>query len=89
MVREYEMTGAMPIIVSGHGRVEPGSGRFRCEMDPAQEEWFVKIGSVAVVGDGGEASPAPSADLEGGVIEFEGKTMKAWPTSWPRRPEEG
>ena len=42
MVREYSMTGACPIIVGGYGRVEPESGTFRCEMEPAQEA-FVRL----------------------------------------------
>lgn len=89
MVKEYEMTGACPVIVSNYGRVEPGSANFQCEMEAAQEAFFVKIGAVRVVKELPDATHAalPPEPIDGGV-DFEGRTLKTWPTSWPRRSQD-
>lgn len=90
MVKEYEMTGTCPIIVNGYGRVEPETGTFRCEMEAAQEAFFSKIGAVRIVAElPNAATPGPKAlDTIDGEVEFDGRTLKQWPASWPRRPEE-
>lgn len=90
MVREYEMTGTMPIIVGGYGRVEPGSKNFTCEMEPAQEAFFVKIRAVRVVADRPDAKhePLPPVPVGDGIIEFEGQRLTHVPSGWPIRPDE-
>lgn len=89
MVREYEMTGTMPIIVGGYGRVEPYSGKFQCEMEAVQESFFVRIGAVRVLRDLPEARnvPLPPRPIDG-VVEFEGRTLTSMPTGWPHRPSQ-
>ncbi len=52
-LKEYELTGAQPILVDGYGRVEPDPDGyrviFRCEMTPKQEDWFLRVGCIKVV----------------------------------------
>lgn len=88
MVKEYVMTGACPIVVGGYGRIEPGAPPFACEMEAEQEKFFVKIGAVRIVQElPGAAPTTPPPELVDGALEFEGRELKTWPTSWPRRPE--
>lgn len=88
MVKEYEMTGACPIVVGGFGRVEPETGTFKCEMEAAQEVFFLKIGAVRIVRELPEATHAPKpseAMAADDLVEFEGKKLETWPSGWPRR----
>lgn len=88
MVKEYEMTGAMPIVVGGYGRVEPGSPAFQVEMEAPQEAFFLKIGAVRIVREvpGAVSVALPAAPIDG-VVEFEGRKILTMPTGWPHRPE--
>lgn len=85
MVKEYAMYGVCPIVVGGYGRVEPDSGTFRCEMEPAQEAFFLKIGAIKVLQElpGETVAPVAAAAIDGDV-EFEGRTLTTWPSGWPR-----
>lgn len=77
MAKEYRFIGAVPVVIPDYGRVEPDSGKFRCELDPAWEAFAVKAGILQVVRDLAEderLSPAP-------------KDTSEWP-SWPRTPRE-
>lgn len=89
MVKEYQMTGSMPIVVNGYGRVEPRSVNFTCEMEAEQEKFFLKIHAVAVVREvpdaKHEALAPPPID---GVVEFEGRVLQHLPSSWPHRDPE-
>ena len=49
MKKEYRHKGACPIIVHGFGRVNPGVQSFVCDMDPTQEEFFLRIGAIVVL----------------------------------------
>ena len=46
--KQYEMTGALPIIVMGYGRVEPGAKPFVCEMEEEQEKFLFTIGAIKI-----------------------------------------
>lgn len=85
MVKEYAMTGALPVIVGGYGRVEPGSPNFKCDMEPGQEQFLVKIGAVRVVRELPDEAHAalPPEPVDGG-LEVEGRQLSSWPTGWPR-----
>jgi len=85
MVKEYNHTGACPVIVGGYGRVEPGT-TFRCEMEAGQEAFLLKIGAVQVVRELPKAKHAPLPPTPAdGVVEFEGKVLPTHPTGWPKR----
>ena len=71
MAKNYEHTGALPIVIGGYGRVLPGT-KFCCEMEPAQEEFMVKIGAVKVTGELPADAEAPEPPKQ------------PWPTSWPK-----
>lgn len=89
MVKEYQHTGACPVIVGNYGRVEPGT-KFQCEMEPEQEAFMLKIGAVRVLRELPKAvhKPLPPQPAEG-VMEFEGKVLDAQPTGWPKRTSAG
>lgn len=76
MAKKYQHVGTLPIVVGDYGRVIPGQA-FSCEMDPAQEAYFVRINALRVVEELEDGAAVEAPPLDG-----------VWPTNWPATPAE-
>jgi hypothetical protein len=70
-LKQYKMSGTLPIIVRGYGRVEPGAPPFTCEMDEDQEAFFTTIGAIRSLRDELPEGAKPTTPLK--------PTTPAWP----------